>query len=156
MFSNKKGLQVSSLFILNDMSKEEHRFYFSSKTSVKQNQCSFTVNLPFPLDLTGKWKCCLYEVYVHFPKLDSPSIYILSDFCETSLVGEKNQLPILRKVYFSPNKRYYSYSHPLYIPLKQTHISNFSLSFLDSNLHQILFSDDFLIECTIHFYKYGR
>ena len=47
------------------MSKEEHRIYFSSNYSIhSKNQGAFTVNLPFPLELKGKWKCAIVDIFV--------------------------------------------------------------------------------------------
>jgi hypothetical protein len=137
------------------MGKEEHRFYFSSSHSISNsNTSSFTVNLPFSLDLAGRWKCTIYEVFIDSADLSTESLYILSDFCETSLLEENKQLPILRKLYLSPNKKFYNFPHLLYIPLKQVHLTNFTLSFLDTNLQKIN-TTDLKIECTLHFYKYG-
>lgn len=140
------------------MSKEEHRFFFSSDhVSLYNNRASFTVNLPFSLDLRGKWKCALLDLFIRLGELDIDSCYILADFCDTSLVQETNQLPILKKLYLKRGESYYTFLRPLYIPIKQTHISSFTLTLLDSNLQEFLISDTkLLIECTIHFYKHGR
>jgi len=138
------------------MSNDEHRFYFSSNHSIQDKTlATFTVNLPFPLELTGKWKCAILDCYIKLTKLELNSLFILGDFCEISLVEENKQLPILKKVYLKSNENYYNFLHPLYIPVKQTHLSNFSLAFVDPNLQNILLNTDFLIECTIHFYKHG-
>lgn len=138
------------------MSKEEHRFFFSSKYSIhNKNQGSFTVNLPFSLNLSGKWKCAILEVFVSTLDLkEVKSLYILADICETSLVGGNKQLPILKKLYLESDKTYYTSPNPFYITLKQSQINNFTLSCIDSNLEKITFNENFLLECNIHFYKY--
>ena len=139
------------------MGKEEHRFYFSSTYSThNKSQAVFTVNLPFPLDFIGKWKCSILDVFIKINKPELNLCYILANFCDTSLVEETKQLPILKKLYLKPSESYYSFLHPLYIPLKQTRLSNFTLTFLDSNLQNIYLDSSFLIECNIHFYKHGR
>lgn len=139
------------------MSVEEHRIYFSSDHCVFENEsASFTVNLPFPLQFTGKWKCTIRDIFI---KLDSPPfncVYILADFCATSLIHENGQIPILKKLYLNPDQSFYSFTHPLYIPVKQTVLSNFNLSLLNNNLKSIHLDKNFLLECTIHFYKHGR
>lgn len=137
------------------MNKEEHRFYFSSEHSLRDNQGAFTVNLPFPFQLPGLWKCTIYDVFISLDNIQLSSFYILTDFCETSLVNENIQLPVLKKVYIETDTNYYSFTNPLYIPIKQSHISSFTLLFLDSNLQKIKFNKNCLIECCIHFYKHG-
>lgn len=139
---------------LSEMNKDEHRLYFSSKYHIYGiNQAIFTVNLPFPLLLSGKWKCALLDVYIKFKEAELESCYILGDFCETSLIDSVNQLSILKKLYLEPNESYYSFALPLYIPVKQTQLNNLSLSLLDSNLEHIYQDKITLVECTVHFYK---
>jgi hypothetical protein len=134
------------------MSKGEHHFYFSSKHSIHNNRGTFTVNLPFPLQFDGEWKCAIFDLFISDSHQPSP-IYLLTDFCETSFVQGDKQLPILRKVYLEENKDYYSFTNLVYIPLKQNHLTNFSISFLDSNLERVVFNNSTFIECNIHFYK---
>lgn len=81
------------------MSSGEHYIYFSSKFATYDDTLgSFIVNLPFALELNGNWKCAVLDAYI---KLDNPitdrQIYVLADFCTTSLVKEQSQLPILKK-----------------------------------------------------------
>jgi hypothetical protein len=137
----------------NEMSKGEHHFYFSSKYSTHNSRGSFTVNLPFSLQFTGQWKCAVIDLFISHNNLQSPTLYLLSDFCDTSLVHEGKQLPILRKVYLENNTEKYSFTNLVYISLKQNHISNFTLSFLNIDLQPIVFDNNTLIECVIHFLK---
>lgn len=139
------------------MSSGEHYIYFSSKfATYNQILGSFTVNLPFWLELKGDWKCSILEVYI---KIDEPiierNVYILADFCTTSLIKESLQLPILKKIFIEKEKSYSCYFPPLYIPVKQSILNNFELKVVDSSLETILFTDSYLLECTLHFYKDG-
>lgn len=138
------------------MSKEEHRIFFSSAYCEKSSE-HFLINLPFSLDLSGKWKCTIRDIYLSVNRVNfSPEyIYILGDFCETSIIQGKKQLPILKQFYFQQNKKYYSYDHPLYIPLKQNSLNKIELRFLDKDLKDIDFGEKYLIECCLHFYKHG-
>lgn len=136
------------------MSIEEHRFYFSTKFS-SQNLGEFNVNLPFPVDLQGKWKCSIRDAIIKLDNIETDCIYILADFCVTSSIQQNKQLPILKKVYLKSKQNWYDFPQPLYIPVKQVNLTDFSLLFLDSDLNNISFRDNFLIECTIHFYKHG-
>lgn len=137
------------------MSKEEHRIYFSSAFCEKSSE-HFLVNLPFSLNLQGHWKCSIRDIYISF-KRDTANvcIFILADFCETSFLHGEQQLPVLTKFYLQGTRKYYSFEHPLYIPLKQNHLNSIELRFLDKNLKDIDFGEKFLIECSLHFFKDG-
>lgn len=139
------------------MSLDEHRIYFSSDyCTLDKSTGSFTVNLPFLLDVSGKWKSTIRDIFIKTDSFSSSCIYILADFCDTSLIKEKEQLPILKKLYLEPNQKYYTFTHPLYVPVKQTVLSSFNLLLLNSEFKSIQLGEEFLIECTIYFYKHGR
>jgi len=136
------------------MLKEEHRVYFSSKKSTLAGE-HFIFDLPYTLDLSGKWKCALKDFYIHAENSTIPKfVYVLGDFCETSFVNGR-ELPVIAKIYIKKNINFYSAVRPLYIPLKQKELRKIELLFLDSNLQNFNFDPAFLIECTLHFYKYG-
>lgn len=142
------------------MSEEEHLFYFSSKYS-KQDQFTggFTTNLPFPLNLEGEWKCAVLDFYIKTSSNNRDSIefiYILGDFCKTSFIQEKKEIPLLKKVPINKKLvQQYSFTNLLYIPLKQSTLSDFDLTFLDTSFHPYILDKSSLIECTIHFIKNG-
>ena len=138
------------------MSKEEHRIFFSSAYCEKSSE-HFLTNLPFSLDLSGKWKCTIRDIYISVRKNLPPGyVYILSNFCETSFIQGKKQLPILKRFFYRQSKKLYSYVQPLYIPLKQNSLNKIELRFLDKDLKDIEFGENYLIECCLHFYKHGR
>lgn len=138
------------------MSTEEHLYYFSSKfTKQNKNTGFFDINLPITLDLSGKWKCGILDLYVKDNNSVFESIYVSTSFCNTSLIHEQDQIPVLKKVNLKSGNNNINFPHPLYIKVKQKQISNFSLSCLDTNLRTINFDDRFLLELTLHFVKYG-
>lgn len=134
------------------MSKEEQRIYFSSLYCEK-NQENLILNLPYTLDLEGKWKCGIKDIYISFKSLNIPRfILITGDFCETSFI-QKQEIPILQKIYLEKNQNYYSFSDPLYIPIKQQRIRRIEINLLDENFKQIYFNPELIIECLLHFHK---
>lgn len=139
------------------MSKREHRIYFSSAYCERNfNLGNFTVNLPISLDLTGIWRCAIRDIFISSASISSIDyIYILGDFCETSILHREKLLPVLSKVFLENKEKYYNFPDPLYIPLKQNQLSSFELRFLNPDLKTIDFGEKFLIECTLHLYKYG-
>ena len=136
------------------MAKEEHRIHFSTsfcETSYDQ----FIVNLPHILDLEGKWKCAIKDIYISSKNIFIPLfVYVLGDFCETSILNNQ-EIPVLTKFYLEKSQQYSFFSHPLYIPIKQNQLNQIELAFVDENLKKIDFGDNFSIECTLHFYKHG-
>lgn len=140
------------------MRSEEHLIYFSSKVSSQDKTTgSFTVNLPFHLHLSGDWKCAVLDFFI---KPDTPnsvleSVFIIADFCVNSLLNNGKFLPILKKVYCKRAKRAYNFTQPLYINLKQSSLSDFDLTFLDSDFKPIIISPNQVLECTLHFSQNG-
>jgi len=141
------------------MSEGEHLLYFSSKYSPQDSITGrFIINLPLTLNLEGEWKCALLDFFIrpdNSDDLSSEFIYILGDFCKTSFIQQNKQLPILKKVSINNSAHQYEFSYPLYIPLKQSSLTNFTLTFLDTFLKPIILHKSYLIECTLHFTKYG-
>lgn len=139
------------------MSEREHRIYFSSDFSTQDRVTgSFTVNLPFSLNLEGVWRCAILDFFIRPDISDSHSsqfIYILADFCQTSFIHQTTELPILKKVHLNNSAQYYDFSNPLYIPLKQSSLTDFDLVFLDSFLLPVTLTRPSKIECMIHFIK---
>lgn len=139
------------------MSEEEHRIYFSSDFSTQEKSSgSFTVHLPNTLNLEGKWKCAVLDFFIRPDNSDNHSsqfIYILADFCETSIILQTDRFPILRKVHLNQGAQQYEFAYPLYIPLKQSSITDFELVFLDSFLLPVKLNKPSKIECTLHFIK---
>lgn len=140
------------------MSEEEHRIYFSTDFSTQNKDSgSFTTHLPYTLNLEGDWKCAILDFFISpdISKNSSQFIYILGDFCETSIILGIDRKPILKKAYLSSGTQYYEFTYPLYIPLKQSSITDFDLVFSDSSLTPIKLRRASKIECTLHFTKNG-
>ena len=139
------------------MSEREHRFYFSSDFSTQDRVSgSFTINLPFVLNLEGEWKCAVLDFFIRSDNSDiytSQFIYILADFCETSIILQTKEIPILRKVHLNASVQYYDFANPLYIRLKQNSLTDFELVFLDSSLLPLTLTKPSKIECMLHFIK---
>lgn len=142
------------------MSEGEHIFYFSSRfTQQDRVSGSFTINLPFTLNLEGEWKCAILDFFIRPDISDAHSaqyIYVLGDFCRTSFIKGNEQIPILKKIALNKSTQQYTFSQPLYIPLKQDSLTDFDLTFLDTFFKVILLHHSSIIECTLHFLKYGR
>lgn len=136
----------------------EHLIYFSNKLSPQDKTTgSFTVTLPFHLNLSGEWKCAILDFFLKpdYPNSTHESIHIIGDFCENSLLSNGKLSPILKKVFCKRAKRAYNFTSPLYIPLKQSTLSDFDLTFLDSKLKPIVFTEEQTVECILHFSKNG-
>lgn len=140
------------------MSSSEHVYYFSSEFSKHNSTTGFFYNnLPVTLNLPGKWKCGLIDIFAKTDGYisDQQTVFIVVSFCETSLVHDQNQLPVLRKVKLTHGNNHITFTKPLYINVKQKQISNFNINFLNKNLDVIHFGSDSIIELTLHFYKHG-
>lgn len=139
------------------MSEEEHRIYFSSDFSTQDKSSgSFTTHLPYSLNLEGRWKCAVLDFFIQpdsSTEQSSQFIYILADFCETSIILQSDRVPILKKVHLRGGARQYEFSYPLYIPLKQNRLSDFDLVFLNSFLKPVKLTKPAKIECTLHLIK---
>lgn len=139
------------------MSIDEHHFYFSAEfTPQLTTEGSFFINLPITLNLPGTWKCAILDIFFKSENslfVQQP-VYIFGSFCETGLVNDKGQFPILGKVILKKGLKHTSFSNPLYITVKQKQISNFYLDFYDRKLNKFNFRNSFFIELTLHFCKY--
>jgi hypothetical protein len=139
------------------MPKEEHHIYFSSSYSTPHPYSGgFTVHLPSVLDLDGNWKCAVLDFFISPDNTNHQPphfIYILVDFCQTSIISETDRKPILKKVHLSGGAQQYEFSNPLYISLKQNRLIDFDITFLDSFLLPIHIQKTDKIECTLHLIK---
>lgn len=73
------------------LSSDDSPLHFPSNTA-----WDFTTQLPERMHLEGEWQCGLLEV--HLPEVDSDqALYLCSDMCSDSIVGEK-KLPVLGRV----------------------------------------------------------
>jgi hypothetical protein len=140
------------------MSEKEHLIFFSSDfSSYDRNSGHFCVHLPNTLNLEGEWKCAVLDFFItpdNSPEHSSSQfIYILADFCETSIILQGGYKPILKKVHLSKGAHQYEFSYPLYIPLKQSRLTDFDLIFLDNFFLPIRINQSSRIECTLHFIK---
>lgn len=117
----------------------------------------FGIDLPATLHLDGEWKCALIECSFKFFAKDIPnvpaSIFLLSDFCTTSLVNER-RLPVLRKLYL-PRKAAITITPTsrLYIPIKQIWINRLEFSLVDLNFNYLEVNPKCRIEFTLHLRK---
>jgi hypothetical protein len=140
------------------MTEGEHLIYFSSRHSDQDKVTgSFTVNLPYTLNLEGDWKCAVLDFFLSPDNSESDSnqyIYILGDFCNTSFIRDK-QIPILHKISLRDGLKQYTPSHLLYISLKQNSLTDFDLTFLDPSLRPVILTSSGIIECTLHLIKHG-
>ncbi len=87
----------------------------SKSTQPLNEPFDFTIDLPQPLILEGKWKCGLSEIGFSNPIADE--LYVYCDMCEYSYVKDSNQ-PILRIVRGSR-----LYTKPYFIPIVNQHVS---------------------------------
>ena len=138
------------------MPTDEHIFHFSTEFTPQLNTTgSFFVNLPITLDLTGNWKCAILDILFKSNTLfEQEPVYILASFCETSLLHDKGQLPILGKVILKKGLKRTHFPDPLYIKVKQKQISNFYLDFFNRKIEKFDFSSSYFLDITLHFYKY--
>lgn len=133
------------------MSKEEHLVYISSDYSTQDNITgTVTINLPVFLNLDGNWKCAILDFYIERHLYTTPFINILADFCQTSFIHQTKELPILKRIFIDPEKKYYDFNYPTYIRLKQNSLSDFDLTFVDSSLKSINLQK---FEALLHFSK---
>ena len=139
------------------MAEREHLIYFSSDFSTQDRVSGgFIINLPFVLNLEGEWKCAVLDFFIRTDNTDTHSsqfIYILADFCETSIILQTKEISILRKIHLNTSVQYYDFANPLYIRLKQNSLTDFELVFLNSFLLPIILTKPSKIECLLHFIK---
>jgi hypothetical protein len=134
---------------------KEHLLFFSSEFSYHNNSsATFTVRLPYEIKLDGEWKCAILDFFAssdHSGIHSSEFIYILGDFCGISFISQTDQRPILKKIHLSGGTKFYEFANPIYIPVKQKRLSEFDLTFLDSDLNPIDLKRPNKFECTLHF-----
>ena len=86
----------------------------------------FTTQLSTPLDLTGTWTCTITFYLYPAPSQDTNYVFICSDICENSFVGETS-LPALSLNVLKFKKKSYVISDfiaPFSIKLRKKHISH--------------------------------
>lgn len=136
------------------MSPREH-FIYVNCDSISDNH--FGVDLPATLRLEGEWKCGLIECSIKFFHKDLPNIpsgvFLLADFCSTSLVNER-QLPVLRRFQL-PKKAMINISPliPLYIPIKQFWLNRLEFSLVDFDFNVLNVNSKCRIDLTLHLRK---
>jgi hypothetical protein len=139
------------------MLKREHLIYFSSDNARQINHTSYSVRLPHELNLDGNWKCAVLDFFISSDTVINyylKNIYILADFCETSIVSQIGAEPILKKIYLTEGTELYDFPNPLYIPLKQYSLSDFTITFLDRKLRKVYLEElGGIVECTLHLIK---
>lgn len=105
----------------------EHRFYLSSTDSklTGNSAINFTVQLAKPLVLTDHWEIGLNEIDITSTLDTSSDIYICSDICSDSFVGNF-LFPVLRRINFKKNYRKI-YADPYYSKVTRQHIQNITI-----------------------------
>ncbi len=97
-----------------------------SKSTQPLNEAfDFTIDLPQPLLLEGKWKCGLAEIGFSNPIGDE--LYVYCDICDYSYVTDSNK-PILRIVRGSR-----LYTQPFFIPIINQHVSRIRVYIRDES-----------------------
>ena len=79
---------------------------------------SFRVHLPKPLILNGVWTVSLLEFSLdpgQTKQRGLPEIFVCSDICEDTIVGEI-EMPLIRRVYL--DKQNIIYQYPYEVPIK--------------------------------------
>ena len=79
---------------------------------------SFRVHLPKPLILNGVWTVSLLEFSLdpgQTKQRGLPEIFVCSDICEDTIVGER-EMPLIRRVYLE--KENIIYQCPYEVPIK--------------------------------------
>ena len=79
---------------------------------------SFRVLLPKPLILNGVWTVSLLEFSLdpgQTKQRGLPEIFVCSDICEDTIVGER-EMPLIRRVYL--DKQNIIYQYPYEVPIK--------------------------------------
>ena len=79
---------------------------------------SFRVHLPKPLILNGVWTVSLLEFSLDPGQTEQrglPEIFVCSDICEDTIVGER-EMPLIRRVYL--DKQNIIYQYPYEVPIK--------------------------------------
>ena len=79
---------------------------------------SFRVHLPKPLILNGVWTVSLLEFSLdpgQTKQRGLPEIFVCSDICEDTIVGER-EMPLIRRVYL--DKQNIIYQYPYEVPIK--------------------------------------
>jgi hypothetical protein len=140
------------------MLKREHLIYFSSDIARQINHTSYSLPLPDEVKLDGNWKCAVLDFFISSKTLVNyclKNIFILADFCETSIVSKIAAEPILKKIYLTEGTELYDFPNPLYIPLKRDSLSDFTITFLDSKLRKVYIQElGITVECTLHLIKH--
>ena len=79
---------------------------------------SFRVHLPKPLILNGVWTVSLLEFSLdpgQTKQRGLPEVFVCSDICEDTIVGER-EMPLIRRVYL--DKENIVYQSPYEVPIK--------------------------------------
>ena len=79
---------------------------------------NFRVHLPKPLILNGVWTVSLLEFSLdpgQTKQRGLPEIFVCSDICEDTIVGER-EMPLIRRVYL--DKQNIIYQYPYEVPIK--------------------------------------
>ena len=102
----------------------------------------FTTQLSTPLDLKGTWTCTVTFYLYPTPIPQTNYVFICSDICENSFVGETS-LPALTLNVLKIKKKNYITSDfitPFKVKLRKKHISHIRIYLTDEKGHLISFN----------------
>ena len=112
----------------------------SIKTHRSNKPYNFIVDLPKTLLLEGEWEVALTDIKIKASK--RVSFYILTDFCEESIV-KGSQRSVLRRV----DDKFGIYPLPYYVKVIKSEIQRVRVIVLDQNLDFFELTE---INCTLH------
>jgi hypothetical protein len=133
------------------METYQHYLYLCSKDSLLEHPGNlpgdFTIELPNPLSLPGRWEVGLIEYRPRFDAKGSQFVYLMCDFCFASMVSGSWQ-PVLRRVNIG-RKTWHNIDPSFYIQISRERLERIRLYLIDHNLQPISV-DSGSLECTLH------
>jgi hypothetical protein len=135
----------------------EHYLFLSSDDSKDRHPGNtvddFTVELPRPLKLEGRWVCGLKEV-LFSNKLPTGTVYVCADLCQDSLVCD-TYAPVLRVVRKSITRSgtVRIFDDPFYVEVRSDHLQRFRIFLRGDRLNPLPSRSAGQFFCTIHLRK---
>jgi len=135
---------------------DEHYLFLTSDSSKDQYPGNvsgdFTIALPHPYDLTGRWVCGLKEIQII---IGDSVMYVCSDMCVESY-AENTMVPVLRALQKPKGKNkltYFSFENPMYVEIKPTILNRVRVFIRGSGLERVNIKDA-SVSCTLHLKKW--
>lgn len=139
------------------MDAKQHYLIMSSADSQDihpfNRPSDFTVELPHTLHLLGRWECALTAIQSSKSQSDRSCglvVYICSDLCEESYVGNK-QIPILRSIAVAQedDRLNTDFARPYYMLIKRDQVKRIHIFVISASGGRLTFLDEHLT-CTLH------